>query len=180
VEEDAVAEETPIAFEYFFVADSRTSIHMARMFVKFVFLRPRGIAALLIFCVVVWLNISLGMRSRPWDGGTFAIVLIAFVAILILALSAVYISTRRRFRPQIPAGAALAIGFGESIFRIKSPTQSSEIAYSAYDRITVRDRFVLLRRRNTRFFAIFPIELFPGDRVEFMRAKIAQANATQP
>lgn len=74
-----------------------------------------------------------------------------------------FATTARSVRRQCPIGEEWTTGFGTGSMRLETLRSTSEIAYSAFEGMIVRDGVVLLRRTIPRGIASIPVELMPTE-----------------
>lgn len=77
-------------------------------------------------------------------------------------------------RRQLPIGEEWATGFGAEKMREETAGRRSQTAYSVFKRMTVRDGFVVLQRKTSRWPSILPVELVPTDAQQLLAARAPQ------
>lgn len=157
-----------------YVADPKLAHRMAFAFFRHTTLSVRTIiflSALLLIGVAVVLLIGKDAGQR--------VVLVSVVLVGALAIGLVWRANYRKlitqFAQAMAPGATLTVELGDESITITTALGTSTTNYVAYDGISAHDGAVLLKQRDSGIFYVHPIELFPGDSVEFVRERIRLA-----
>ena len=142
----------------------------------FVFVAAAFVAVGLMGLLGVLAGLLLSVSTGEWHDSTpMLIALLISVAFLAMMIGLGYYSARLTLDRQFPIGSVLAAGLGEQKLALTIPGSTGEIDYRNYRKVTrVRD-FISLASSVGLRRTLLPAELFPGDALDELKAKIAHA-----
>lgn len=165
--------DTAVPIQYRLTITAEVEARCSRVVGRYVALRPMRIvsASLRLAAFTV-----LGFGYSTDTGEPFMILVFVLVGVVFAVgwPALFFASTTRRVRQQFPVGEEWATGYSASTMRVESARSRSETAYSAFDRMIVRDRVVLLRRQKSRIVSVIPAELMPADTQRLVAARLAK------
>jgi len=154
------------------IADAELAKRLTRAFFRKTLLSRGTIVGTIVLVIAVIFFIA------ATDGlGRTAVVLVT--VILVIAAVSVYRAQFKQvlaqFQLSSPAGGVLGVRIGDELLEFTSPLGASQSSYATYESVAVQDDVVFLKQRAANIMYLSPIELFPGDSVEFIRERIRDA-----
>lgn len=149
-----------------YTTDATTAARMTKAFVKMQFAQTklRVVYALMLATVVFDLVLA------HTDGLFISFGLIVFMVLLPILT---YRNAKRAFGAYAASGSILSTGFGDEFVKIDTPKGNSEIKFSAFQDLKVRDGFVMLRHQGSGIHTVLPQELFPDEAIARIRQSLA-------
>lgn len=133
-------------------------------------------AAILLLAVIFFVVVT--------DGVARTAVILVSVVLAIAAVSiyrAQFKQLLAQFNLSSPAGGTLGIRIRDDVLEFTSPLGASQSSYASYESIEVQGDVVFLKQRASNIMYLSPIELFPGDSVEYIAERIqSSAPGTPP
>jgi len=158
--------------EYTHIADAELARRLTRAFFQRTLLsRGTIVAAVILMLAVVFFVIVTDGLVRT--GLILITVILAIAAVSIYR--AQFKQVLAQFEMSAPAGGILGVKIGEELLEFTSPLGASQSRYATYESVDVRGNVVFLKQRASNIMYLSPLELFPGDSVELIAARIQGA-----
>ncbi|MFB2597448.1 hypothetical protein ACEXQE_06625 [Herbiconiux sp. P17] len=119
------------------------------------------------------LSIGFGFLEVGPIGNGWWLVAGLVVVLYLCVWRGVYNAHVRAIRAALPAGATLATQFGPTHFWFKTPAGAGTVRYDTYWRMRIKNGIVILFGRRGYGTPYLPVQLFPGDWIAFVTARLA-------
>ena len=153
-----------------FIADAGLARRLTRAFFRrTLFSKPTIILGVGLLAIAAFLAFAIQDSV-----GRTAVILVTVILIMAVVgmFRGQFKAVLAQFQLSAPDGGVLGVKIMDDTLEFVSPLGSSQSSYAAYESISVQDDVVLLKQRASTIVYLSPIELFPGDSVEFIAARI--------